>query len=130
MAPVFEPAGFDSWSLTGPLVTGFLAKEALIATWAQTYDLEDVTDAAPEEQGTSPLAQAVRADFEETSGGNTLAAVWAYMIFLLAYTPCVATLAAQRREIGWKWTAIGLVGQLALAWLLAVATFQGLSLVL
>ncbi|MCQ4617584.1 ferrous iron transporter B [Corynebacterium sp. CCUG 69979] len=130
MAPVFEPAGFDSWSLTGPLVTGFLAKEALIATWAQTYDLEDVTDAAPEEQGASPLAQAVRADFEETSGGNTLAAVWAYMIFLLAYTPCVATLAAQRREIGWKWTAIGLVGQLALAWLLAVATFQGLSLVL
>lgn len=130
IAPVFEPAGFGSWSLTGPLITGFLAKEALISTWAQTYDLEDVTDAEPEEQGTSPLAQAVRADFDEASGGNTLAAVWAYMIFLLAYTPCVATLAAQRREIGWKWTALGMAGQLLIAWLLAVATFQGLSLLI
>ena len=124
VAPVFEPAGFGSWSLTGPLITGFLAKEAVISTWAQTYALEDPSDETPEEQGQSDLAQAVRADFDQTSGGHGIAAVWAYMIFLMAYTPCVATLAAQRREIGWKWTMIGLVGQLTLAWVLAVGTFQ------
>lgn len=124
VAPVFEPAGFGSWSLTGPLVTGFLAKEAVISTWAQTYALEDPSDLSPEEQGTSDLATAVRADFEQASGGHMIAAVWAYMIFLMAYTPCVATLAAQRREIGWKWTMFGLIGQLALAWGLAVMTFQ------
>ena len=56
MSPVFAPAGFDSWSLTGPLVTGFVAKETLISTWAQTYAVEDVTDDAPEEQAESPLA--------------------------------------------------------------------------
>lgn len=52
------------------------------------------------------------------------------MIFLLAYTPCVATLAAQRREIGLKWTGFGLLAQLVVAWALAVIVFQGLKLFL
>ena len=60
----------------------------------------------------------------------TVPAVLAFMVFLLAYTPCVATLAAQRREIGLKWTAFGLVMQLTVAWLLAVAVFQGLSAIM
>ena len=123
MSPVFAPAGFDSWSLTGPLVTGFVAKETLISTWAQTYAVEDVTDDAPEEQAESPLASHIRADFDAASGGHGLAAVWAYMVFLLAYTPCVATVAAQRREIGWKWTLIGFALQLGSAWILAVGVF-------
>ncbi|MDK8496726.1 ferrous iron transport protein B [Corynebacterium marquesiae] len=130
MSPVFAPAGFDSWSLTGPLVTGFVAKETLISTWAQTYAVEDVTDDAPEEQAESPLASHIRADFDAASGGHGLAAVWAYMVFLLAYTPCVATVAAQRREIGWKWTLIGFALQLATAWILAVGVFQVLKVFL
>ena len=130
IAPVFEPAGFGSWSLTGPLITGFLAKEALISTWAQTYAVENPLEDTPEAQGSSDLATAVRADFDQASGGHGIAAVWAYMIFLMAYTPCVATLAAQRREIGWKWTMIGLAGQLALAWALAVGAFQLLKVFL
>lgn len=109
ISPAFAPAGFDSWSLTGPLVTGFVAKETLISTWAQTYAVDDVTDADPEEQAESSLADHIRSDFDAASGGHGLAAVWAYMVFLLAYTPCVATVAAQRREIGWKWTLIGFV---------------------
>lgn len=130
MSPVFAPAGFGSWSLTGPLVTGFVAKETLISTWAQTYAVEDVTDDAPEEQAESPLASHIRADFDAASGGHGLAAVWAYMVFLLAYTPCVATVAAQRREIGWKWTLIGFALQLGSAWILAVAVFQVLKVFL
>ena len=46
------------------------------------------------------------------------------MVFLLAYTPCVATLAAQRREIGLKWTLFGVGLQLAVGWMMAVAVFQ------
>ena len=130
MSPVFAPAGFDSWSLTGPLVTGFVAKETLISTWAQTYAVEDVTDDAPEEQAESSLASHIRADFDAASGEHGLAAVWAYMVFLLAYTPCVATVAAQRREIGWKWTLIGFALQLATAWILAVGVFQVLKVFL
>ncbi|WP_411703014.1 ferrous iron transport protein B [Corynebacterium sp. LaCa142] len=130
ISPAFAPAGFDSWSLTGPLVTGFVAKETLISTWAQTYAVDDVTDADPEEQAESSLADHIRSDFDATSGGHGLAAVWAYMVFLLAYTPCVATVAAQRREIGWKWTLIGFALQLVTAWVLAVGVFQVLRLFL
>lgn len=114
LAPVFTPAGFGSGTLTGALVTGFVAKEAVLSTWAQTYPGED-------------LGEAVTRDFAEASGGHTMPAVWAFMMFLLAYTPCVATLAAQRREIGLRWTLTGLVLQLGVAWLLAVGTFQLLS---
>ena len=130
MAPVFGPAGFGTWSLTGPLITGFVAKEAVISSWAQTYAVEDPTDADPEEQAESPLAAAIRVDFAEASGGHALAAVWAFMIFLLAYTPCVATLAAQRREIGLWWTVVGTAVQLTGAWALAVLVFNALRLVL
>ncbi|MDK8661876.1 ferrous iron transport protein B [Corynebacterium accolens] len=130
ISPAFAPAGFDSWSLTGPLVTGFVAKETLISTWAQTYAVDDVTDADPEEQAESSLADHIRSDFDAASGGHGLAAVWAYMVFLLAYTPCVATVAAQRREIGWKWTLIGFALQLVTAWVLAVGVFQVLRLFL
>jgi ferrous iron transport protein B len=52
------------------------------------------------------------------------AAVFAFLVFLLAYTPCMATVAAQRREIGGRWTAFGIVLQLAVAWVGAVAVFQ------
>ena len=130
ISPAFAPAGFDSWSLTGPLVTGFVAKETLISTWAQTYAVDDVTDADPEEQAESSLADHIRSDFDAASGGHGLAAVWAYMVFLLAYTPCVATVAAQRSEIGWKWTLIGFALQLVTAWVLAVGVFQVLRLFL
>lgn len=130
IAPVFNPAGFGTWSLTGPLLTGFVAKEAVISTWAQTYAVEDVTDSDSSEQASSPLAENIRRDFDNASDGHGLAAVWAYMIFLLAYTPCVATLAAQRREIGLKWMGFGLFAQLVVAWALAVIVFQGLKLFL
>ncbi len=127
ISPVFAPAGFGSWSITGTLVTGFVAKEAVISTWAQTYSLQDPSEEDPEAQGKSDLAQAIRQDFDDTSGGHAIAALWAFMVFLLAYTPCVATLAAQRREIGVKWTLIGIGIQLSTAWLLAVVIFNVLK---
>ena len=47
LAPVFAPAGFGSWTVSGTLITGFVAKEAVISTWAQTYDLEDPSEETP-----------------------------------------------------------------------------------
>ena len=120
IAPVFTPAGFGQWQTTGALVTGFVAKEAVISSWAQTYATIDEAGAADEVQ----LAEAVRRDFETSSGGHGNAAALAFMVFLLAYTPCVATLAAQRREIGLRWAGFGVALQLVVAWGLAVAVFQ------
>jgi ferrous iron transport protein B len=66
----------------------------------------------------------VREDFEQSSGGHTTAAVWAFLVFLLAYTPCVATVATQWREIGRRWTMFGMAVQLSVAWVVAVVVFQ------
>lgn len=120
VAPVFAPAGFGSWESASTLVVGFVAKEAVISSWAQTYAVATPDDgAAP-----GDLGAAVWQSFNASSGGHPIPAALAFMVFLMAYTPCVATLAAQWREIGPKWTLFGIGLQLVVAWTLAVAIFQ------
>jgi ferrous iron transport protein B len=119
ISPAFAPAGFDQWQTASALIVGFVAKEAVISSWAQTYATEEP---APGQGGL--LGDHIQAAFVQSSGGHPLPAVLAFMVFLLAYTPCVATLAAQRREVGLKWTLFGVAMQLTTAWVLAVAVFQ------
>lgn len=120
LVPVFAPLGFGDWHTAGALVVGFVAKEAVITSWAQTYAAADPT------AGESPaqLQDHIGAAFAATAGGATVAAVFAFLVFLLAYTPCVATVAAQVREIGARWTAFGIVLQVATAWTLGLVVFQ------
>lgn len=120
VAPAFNPAGFGNWQAASALITGFVAKEAVIAAWAQTYATSEPTDVGQP----GALGDSLRADFGESSDGHTIAAVLAFMVFLLAYTPCLTTVAAQRREIGTKWTVFGMGMQLTVAWVLAVVVFQ------
>lgn len=124
VAPVFEPAGFGEWHATSALITGFVAKEAVVSSWAQTYALNEPQDVSQP----GSLGEQVKVDFTESSGGHPQAASLAFLVFLLAYTPCVATLTAQKREIGLRWTLGGVGIQLTLAWILAVVTFQALRL--
>jgi ferrous iron transport protein B len=119
IAPVFTPAGFGQWQTASALMVGFVAKEAVISSWAQTYAAED-----PQPGQVGALGDHLQAAFAQSSGGHTLPAVLAFMVFLLAYTPCVATLATQRREIGLRWTLFGIGMQLVTAWVLAVVVFQ------
>lgn len=120
IAPVFAPLGFGDWHTVGALIVGFVAKEAVISSWAQTYAAGDPTVG----QSPAQLHDHISAAFAISSGGAVTAAVLAFLVFLLAYTPCVATVAAQVREIGRKWTAFGVVMQLTVAWTLALAIFQ------
>ncbi|MBN1174023.1 MAG: ferrous iron transport protein B [Micromonosporaceae bacterium] len=120
VAPVFQPAGFGDWHTAGALMVGFVAKEAVVASWAQTYAAEEPEDLAQP----GVLGDAVRADFEETSGGHTGLAGIAFLLFLLGYSPCVATLTAQIREIGLRWAAVGVGMNLLVAWIAAVLVFQ------
>ncbi|MFD6890148.1 ferrous iron transport protein B [Streptomyces sp. NPDC059957] len=115
-APLVAPAGFGDWHATAALGTGLIAKEGVISTLAQTYSAE--------EDGDPKLTASLHATFEESSGGHQGAAALAFLVFILAYTPCFATLAAQRAEIGTRLTVIGFGIQLAAAWLLAVGVFQ------
>ncbi|MDP1851754.1 MAG: ferrous iron transporter B [Candidatus Planktophila sp.] len=120
ISPIFAPAGFGDWHTTGALVTGFVAKEVVISSWAQNY----AVDAGSDETQRESLGKLLMRDFEKSSGGATFPAIWAFLVFLTAYTPCVATIGAQKKEFGTKWALIGVGLQLAIAWILAVAIFQ------
>lgn len=120
IAPVFTPAGFGDWHASAALVTGFIAKEVVVGTLAQSYAVSEPQN--PGEPG--DLATQLRATFERTSGGSPGAAAAAFMLFVLAYTPCAATVAEQRRQFGTKPAVLAVVVSVTLAWVLAVAVFQ------
>ena len=120
VAPVFAPAGFDDWHMSAALATGFVAKEVVVGAFAQSYAVTEPDD--PADAG--DLGARIERTFDRSSGGHGSAAALAFMVFVLAYTPCLATVGEQRRLYGARWT-LGAVGvQLAVAWLLAVAVFQ------
>ncbi len=84
----------------------------------------DLTD-AEDNEASSSLSASIRTGFEESSGGHGALAAVAFMVFILLYTPCMATVAAIRHEIGTRWMWFSVVVQTALAWVMAVAVFQG-----
>lgn len=126
IAPVFAPAGFDSWQATAALMTGFVAKEVVVGSFAQSLAVDEPDDPAR----SADLGEHLRGTFEQSSGGHGAAAALAFMVFVLAYTPCLATVAEQKRLLGWRTTLAAMGAQLVLAWVLAVLVFQGFRLVL
>lgn len=81
--------------------------------------------AAEEEPLAEGLATAIQAGLAASSNGHATAAALALLVFVLLYTPCVATLAASRHEFGLRWMLTSLLGQFAIAWLAALIVFQG-----
>jgi ferrous iron transport protein B len=77
-----------------------------------------------EESEPEALALAIRQRFEQSSHGHGALAALAFMIYVLIYSPCVATIAAQRQEFGFRWMFFSLGLQLATGWLLAFVVFQ------
>jgi len=71
------------------------------------------------------LGTAVRVGFEGSSGGRGALAGLAFMVFVLLYAPCVATMAAMRKELGTRWVLVSLVGQTLVAWVAALLVYQG-----
>ena len=99
IAPLFAPLGFGDWRVSTALITGFTAKESVVSTL--TVLLGGSTAALPGLFGT------------------TFNAV-VFLVFTLLYTPCVAAIAAVRRELGSKRAAAGVaLLQCALAWVVA-----------
>lgn len=129
VAPVFAPAGFDDWHASAALITGFVAKEVVIGSMSQSYHADE-PDAAAAQQGTEgTLGQKLRASFDRSSHGHGRAAAIAFLLFTLAYTPCLATVAEMRRQFGTKVAAQSVMLSLAVAYAIAVIAFQTLRLV-
>ena len=82
IAPVFAPLGFGDWRICTALLTGFMAKESVVATLTVLTDGISITSLL------TPLAAA------------------ALLVFCLLYTPCVAAITSIKRELGGKWAAL------------------------
>ena len=116
LAPVFAPMGFGVWQAAVALLTGLIAKEAVVSSMSLFYGFS-LTDYAA-------AGAAMAATFSP-------AAAVAFLVFCALYTPCVAAIATIRREMNsLSWTALALVWQLGTAWLASFAVYQLAQLLL
>lgn len=107
IAPVFKPAGFGTWEAAVALMFGVVAKELIIGTLGVLYSASDAS-----------LTLAIQ-------GAWTPLSAYAFMVMVLVYVPCVATIASIRRETGsWQWTTLAVAYTLVLGWILAVLVYQ------
>jgi ferrous iron transport protein B len=112
LEPVFQPIGID-WRGGIALLSGFVAKEIVVSTLGVLYAVTDDPQA-------NALQSALRA------AGMTPLAALAMMVFVLLYMPCLATVAAIRRETGSvKWMFFSIGYTTSIAWLMAFAVYQG-----
>jgi ferrous iron transport protein B len=96
VAPVFTPLGFGDWRIVTSLVSGFLAKESIVSTLTVLFG------------SSAALTTAL-----------VPATALSLLVFCLLYTPCVATVATIRHEMGTCYAATLIVWQCAIAWLCA-----------
>ncbi len=107
IAPVFAPLGFGDWRMVTALVSGFTAKEAVVSTFGVILGV-----------GSEQLTTALHSLFTTESACSFLA-------FCLLYTPCVAAVAAIRRELNSGWKALGVVVlQCLIAWIVAFVVYR------
>lgn len=120
--PVFRPQGFN-WKLDVSLVAGIGAKEIVASTMGVLYaDEETATD---DSSKYGILRQKMEAD------GITPLIAFSYLLFVLIYFPCIATIAAIKGETGsWKWAAFAAVYTTLLAWIVSACVYQIGSLIL
>lgn len=111
LAPVFAPLGFNDWRIPTALITGFTAKEAVISTLGVLMGTS-----------TAALGPALHTLFTPVSAIS-------FLVFTLLYTPCVAAIAAVKRELESGWLALGVVIlQCVVAWLAAFGVYLLLGL--
>ena len=102
ISPLFEPLGFGDWRISTALISGFMAKESVVSSLSVTFG------------STEALTTAL----------NGLTAI-SLLVFCLLYTPCVASIATIKRELGGLWATGVAVFQCAVAWVVAFVVYTG-----
>jgi len=120
--PVFRPQGFD-WKLDVGLLAGVGAKEIVASTMGVLYSND--SSVAESNDTDNDTAKYTRLRRQMLSDGITPLAAYSYLLFVLLYFPCVATIAAVKNESGsWKWALFGALYTTALAWIVSAAVYQ------
>lgn len=108
VAPIFAPLGFGSWQAATALITGLTAKEAVISTMAVLLGAGNSTAVIP-----------------LLAGIFTPLSAYSFLVFSLLYMPCVAAMAAVKREMGgYHYAVTAMFFQTCVAWLVACAVYQ------
>lgn len=97
IAPIFAPLGFGDWRISTALITGFMAKESVVATLSVLFG-----------------------STEALLGLLTPVSAMGLLVFCLLYTPCVAAVASVKQELGGKWAVGVVIGQCVVAWIAAL----------
>ena len=114
MEPALKPLGFD-WKMGIGLVSGVGAKELIVSTLGVLYADQEIDGTVESEAQIAAALQTV----------TTPAAALAYMIFVLIYFPCLATLIAIKKETGrWSWAIFTALYTTLLAWVMAFAVYK------
>lgn len=115
LVPILRPAGLGSWQIAVALISGLSAKEVVVSSFAVLYGIGNINSAAG------------MAEFSNILGVTGFGGInaYAFMIFCLLYTPCVAAIATIKRETqSWKFTMLVVSFQLIVAWTASVLVYQ------
>ncbi|MDL2239562.1 ferrous iron transport protein B [Bacteroidales bacterium OttesenSCG-928-K03] len=121
--PAVRPLGFD-WRMGVSILTGFAAKEIIVSSLGILYQAESEADESSEKLITTLQ------NVEYTSGPKVGEKVfsplvaYAFMLFVLLYFPCFATLVTIRKEAGLKWAAFSMVYTTLIAWIVSFTVYQ------
>ena len=115
VGPMVAPLGFN-WQMGVSLITGFVAKEVVVSSMGVLYHLGGDIEGSSE-----TLIEKLRSP----DSGISRIAAFAFMVFVLLYTPCLVTVITVKREIGWRWMWFSIVFQSLVAWVLSLIVYQG-----
>ena len=120
--PVFAPQGFN-WKLDVSLICGVGAKEIVASSIGVLYSGDD--SFGDDEEFSDDNEKYTRLRQTMIQEGITPLAAYAYLIFILLYFPCIATIAAIKNETGsWRWAGFAAIYTTAVAWVASMAVFQ------
>jgi ferrous iron transport protein B len=123
LTAVTEPVGFD-WQTNVALLGGLAAKEVIVATLGTAYSLGE-SKKGGKGSGEDEKAPVSLGEKLQDSGDWSPLRAFALMIFVMIYSPCVATLAAMRRETGtWAWPVFSVGYNTVMAYVMALLAFQ------
>lgn len=103
ISPIFAPLGFGNWQSSVSLLTGIMAKESVISTMEVIYS--------------GDLHLSLASHF-------TALSAYAFMVFVLLYTPCISVIGIMKKEFGTKFTLFSVIFQLVLAWVCAFIIYN------
>ena len=102
LVPIFEPLGINDWRISTAFITGFMAKESVVST----------------------LTVLLGGDIDKLPMVFTNLTAFVFLVFSLLYTPCVATIATVRRELGKRYACLVILLQCSIAWLVAFIVYR------